>query len=129
MMRKGEAVDKIDTIDLGLYVGFVEDISKSLNVMQVRMAPGDMVMLYTDGATEAENSQGVEFGIDRLASSLKNNAADTPEAIIKAVMEDIAGWIGGYKKFDDINSCYFQKNDIRLLLKIRSYIILLFRNF
>jgi serine phosphatase RsbU (regulator of sigma subunit) len=109
MLRNGDPVEKIDTIDLGLYVGFVEDISRSLNVMQIKMAPGDMVMLYTDGATEAENGQGVEFGIDRLADSLRKNAADTPDAIIRAVMKDIEGWISGHTKFDDITLVIFKR--------------------
>ncbi|MBN1532068.1 MAG: PP2C family protein-serine/threonine phosphatase [Spirochaetes bacterium] len=109
MLRNGDPVEKIDTMDLGLYVGFVEDISRSLNVMQIKMAPGDIVMLYTDGATEAENAHGEEFGIDRLAESLKKNAESTPDTIIQSVMRDIEAWISGHTKFDDITLVLFKR--------------------
>ena len=41
------------------------------SVAEVQLAPGDTLLLYTDGVTEAENAQGEEFGEDRIIEILR----------------------------------------------------------
>ena len=36
----------------------------------IALAPGDMLLLYTDGVTEAENSQSAQFGMERLEQAI-----------------------------------------------------------
>jgi sigma-B regulation protein RsbU (phosphoserine phosphatase) len=68
----------------------------------IQLAPGDVLVLYTDGVTEARNSQRAFFGEDRLLESVRANvgrpARDIQEAILKAVDE----FIGDGIRSDDI---------------------------
>ena len=68
----------------------------------VRLQPGDGVVLYTDGVTEAANTGHEHYGLDRLAEVLKENWARSAEAIKQAVVEDVRRYIGSQTVFDDI---------------------------
>jgi phosphoserine phosphatase RsbU/P len=65
------------------------------------LAPGDMVLLYTDGATESAGEAGTEFGVDRIVGVL-NREQDRPAAEIRLAMEqEILRHCGG-RASDDI---------------------------
>ena len=63
--------------------------------------PGDILFAFTDGVTEAMNSERKMFGKDNLvkAISIENNH---PAEIIKSVDSSISGFIGDYPQSDDI---------------------------
>jgi sigma-B regulation protein RsbU (phosphoserine phosphatase) len=54
--------------------------------------PGEMLVVYTDGVTEATNPRGEEFGRDRLAQSVKASAELTARELIAAVHRDVMDW-------------------------------------
>ncbi|OAD20833.1 Protein phosphatase 2C-related domain protein, partial [Candidatus Thiomargarita nelsonii] len=58
-------MELIDTTDLGVPVGFLDDIAKHVGQTEVALNTGDVVVLYTDGITEAENIEQEEYGIER----------------------------------------------------------------
>ena len=62
----------------------------------------DCLVLYTDGVTEALNSEGDEFGIDRMAQSVRASATGGAPAIVKRVIEDVRNFIGANPQNDDI---------------------------
>lgn len=64
--------------------------------------PGEVLVLYTDGVTEAMNPDGEEFGPDRLAESLKANRTLGAKELISAVQADVMGWTDGLGATDDI---------------------------
>ena len=64
--------------------------------------PGDVLMLYTDGATEAQNPEGEEFGRDRLAKAVKTNRQLGASELIKAVHEEVLEWTDGRGATDDV---------------------------
>ena len=55
----------------------------------VRREPGDTVLLYTDGITEAESPDGEEYGLERLSDCVARNTQSAPEEIAIAI--DIHG--------------------------------------
>jgi sigma-B regulation protein RsbU (phosphoserine phosphatase) len=62
----------------------------------VAFGPGDRLIFYTDGITEAENSNGDEFGDDRLIAAVRSCApASTAAAIVDTVTAEVALWTGG----------------------------------
>lgn len=63
---------------------------------------GDKIFQYTDGVTEATDTQNELFGMERLFVSLNKNAEGTPEEILSAVKEDIDRFVGSAPQFDDI---------------------------
>jgi phosphoserine phosphatase RsbU/P len=64
--------------------------------------PGELLVLYTDGVTEATNPAGEEFGHDRLAESLKAYRTLTAKEVISAVQADVMAWTDGLGATDDI---------------------------
>lgn len=69
---------------------------------EVRLEAGDMLFLYTDGITESDNGSGELFGVDRLGAFLAEHHGDEPEAIIDAVLAELASFTGGRPPADDI---------------------------
>jgi phosphoserine phosphatase RsbU/P len=64
--------------------------------------PGELLVLYTDGVTEANNSQGEEFGRERLVQSVKAARKLAARDLIKAVQNDVLEWTEGRGASDDI---------------------------
>jgi serine phosphatase RsbU (regulator of sigma subunit) len=64
---------------------------------------GDLVLLYTDGITEAQNPQGEFFGTDRLCRVFAAQGANTPQEIIDAIVEELRIFRHGRFFADDIS--------------------------
>jgi DNA-binding LacI/PurR family transcriptional regulator/serine phosphatase RsbU (regulator of sigma subunit) len=55
---------------LGTWVGATKDIAEATEDQHARLNDGDLLLLYTDGAIEATNGAGQQYGIDRLCADL-----------------------------------------------------------
>ncbi len=64
--------------------------------------PGDVLLLYTDGVTEAQNSQGEEFGRARLAEAARANQQLSARDLITAVKDEVMEWTDGIGATDDV---------------------------
>ena len=102
VVRKGGVVERVDTIDLGFPVGLVDDISTFVGQATVQLAPGDGIVLYTDGITEAENMANEQYGLARLCAVVSRHWSEPAEAIKEAVVSDVAAYIGSQTVYDDI---------------------------
>jgi phosphoserine phosphatase RsbU/P len=69
----------------------------------------DCLVLYTDGVTEALNSEGDEFGLDRMAQSVRASATGGAPAIVKRVIEDVRDFTGANPQNDDITLIAIRK--------------------
>jgi serine phosphatase RsbU (regulator of sigma subunit) len=77
----------------------VEAASK-YHTQSFTIAPGDCVLLYTDGVVDCENPAGERFGIKRLRSSFQ--AAGGAQATIDAVVAAVTGFRSGKARPDDV---------------------------
>ncbi len=102
VVRKGGEVEIIDTIDLGFPVGLEEDISDFLGETEILLNPGDVVVLYTDGITEAEDPQGEMYGLERLCEVVSQNWEQSAQEIKTAVINDVKQHIDTQTVYDDI---------------------------
>lgn len=69
----------------------------------VKLEPGDRVVMYTDGISEATNREGVLYGEERLCSVVERLAPETPaHAIAQRVIEDLHAHLDGVEPQDDI---------------------------
>jgi sigma-B regulation protein RsbU (phosphoserine phosphatase) len=66
------------------------------------LGQGDVILLYTDGVTEAMNPARELFGDERLADILRANHHRGPQEIINAVLTAVTGFAGGQSQADDI---------------------------
>lgn len=68
----------------------------------VQLAPGDVLVLYTDGILDAENAAGEFFGKERLLSTLWANLDRSAQGIQEALLEAVAQFTRGAVQSDDI---------------------------
>jgi phosphoserine phosphatase RsbU/P len=69
---------------------------------RVPLAAGDIILLYTDGISEALNPDGEEFGISRLADTVREQGLGTPQEIVDAVVSRVTAFAGSEPQADDI---------------------------
>jgi sigma-B regulation protein RsbU (phosphoserine phosphatase) len=62
----------------------------------------DCLILYTDGVTETLNTEGDEFGLDRMMESVRGSANDGAQAIVKKITHDVRDFTGSAPQNDDI---------------------------
>ena len=62
----------------------------------------DCLVLYTDGVTETLNSEGDEFGLDRMMQSVRASANDSAQAIVKRIIEDVRNFTELIPQNDDM---------------------------
>lgn len=84
----------------GIPLGILED--EQWEEKAVRFRPGDLCILYTDGITEAENSQGDFFDFHRLAAVLRIHAGRPAEGIKGAVLDELERFAADSATADDI---------------------------
>jgi serine phosphatase RsbU (regulator of sigma subunit) len=101
LVRQGEIV-RIDTNDLGFPLGLVESIAEFTFEAQIPLETSEVVVLYTDGITEAENFQGTHYGLERLCTVLQKNWQQSAQDIRQAVIQDLRSHIGIEQVYDDI---------------------------
>src|SRR4028118_1588447 len=68
IVRLGGEIERIDTIDLGLPIALAENITDFIDRTLVDLQPGDGIVLYTDGITEAKNMDRAQYGLERLCA-------------------------------------------------------------
>jgi sigma-B regulation protein RsbU (phosphoserine phosphatase) len=102
IVRSGGEIERIDTIDLGFPLGLEETIADFVFQIQIQLNAGDVVVLYTDGITEAENELGVQYGLERLCEMVRHNWQRSAKEVRQLVIEDLQQHIKEHRVYDDI---------------------------
>jgi len=102
VLRQGGQIEVLDTINLGFYVGLIEDIKNYVDEHSFTLAPGESIVLYSDGFTEAENDEGEMYGLERLCAAFRSHWMESAEAIKEAAVEDVKRFIGECETRDDL---------------------------
>jgi serine phosphatase RsbU (regulator of sigma subunit) len=67
----------------------------------IDLAPGDRLMLITDGVTEARNSSGEEFGDARLSEAISSTSEQRPVEVVPLIYRALRAFSGGQPLRDD----------------------------
>ena len=102
IVRANGEVELLDTLDLGFPIALIDDISDFVSSMQVQLNSGDVVVLYTDGITEAINMNQEQYGLERLIDIVKLYYQCSTHEIKEAVIDNLRQHIGTQKVYDDI---------------------------
>ena len=76
----------------GVYLNFKKNIFKSTKNSYFEMYEGDVMVLYTDGLTEAQDSNGELLDIDRFIKIIESYAHHKPEVMKNNIMADVIKW-------------------------------------
>ena len=68
----------------------------------VPMAPGDVVLVFSDGVTEANDPSGEEFGDERLLACLERHRGEPPAALLDCVLAEVRAFSNGSPQSDDV---------------------------
>ncbi len=102
IIRADGHFEDIDTLELGMPIGMIDDIAAFVAAAVVTLHKGDTVVLYTDGITEAANNTHDLFGSERLHAVLVANHTKDAEAIKEAVINAVRAHIGHQPLYDDL---------------------------
>ncbi len=73
------------------------------------LAPGESLVLYSDGVSEARNGRDEEFGVDRLAGLLHDSRGLAPDAVAAACLRELTVFRAGIPQADDITLLILQR--------------------
>jgi phosphoserine phosphatase RsbU/P len=69
---------------------------------QVQMASGDVLVMYTDGVTDAESTDGTWYELNRLMTIARNSRGSTAQALRDAILDDVQRFTRGAAQSDDM---------------------------
>jgi sigma-B regulation protein RsbU (phosphoserine phosphatase) len=84
----------------GAAIGLVEE--SEFGTASVTLAPGDVLLLYTDGVTEAMNPQEEEFGQERLAELVQKGSHRSAQDLVQEIRYRLQDYTQGQPLADDI---------------------------
>lgn len=100
ILRRGDGRTHRTLPRTGMLLGVEPD--EKWNQASVTLAPGDVLVLYTDGILDAEDAAGAFFGTERLLSTLWANLDHSAQGIQQALMDAVAEFTNGAVQSDDI---------------------------
>jgi sigma-B regulation protein RsbU (phosphoserine phosphatase) len=86
----------------GLVLGLFEQAEFEEETLQ--LAPGDTILVFSDGVTEAENEEGEQFGDERLLATIAASRGASAQALLDRVLEDVRAFCGRALPTDDVTA-------------------------
>jgi len=86
--------------DSGTPLGALDDFH--YQVQRRQLTPGDLLLLYTDGVTEAQNADRSFYGEARLKHAVVAPRSLNPKAIVEVVRDDVRRFVDGAEQADDL---------------------------
>lgn len=97
-LKRGDKIEELST--WGIALGALD--SESTETQVIQLVSGDILLLYSDGITEAHNSQGEMFGKERVLDFLKTHTAGAIQAIADDLFYEVALFGEGAPQYDDL---------------------------
>lgn len=94
--RGGATVLASSALPLGMFC------SEQFAPQRLRLAPGDTMIVVSDGLTDAENAAGAEYGMERLTSCVREHGSLAPEELIARCVREAASHAGRARFDDDV---------------------------
>jgi sigma-B regulation protein RsbU (phosphoserine phosphatase) len=95
------ASGQIERLDVGgLPFGILPEVKYASAT--VTLAPGDWLIIFTDGLVEAENARQEEYGEPRLLTAIETGTTVTPGEMLKRFMSELDLFVGNTPQHDDV---------------------------
>jgi len=95
-------VEKLTPKGMALGIDSGEVFNRVCADFSFTLEKGDCILLYTDGATEALDQEGMEYGLPRLVQGLQASAPHGADSVVRYVAEDVKNFVGSHPQHDDI---------------------------
>ena len=99
LQRKGKPCELIESVH-GLFLGGM-DFTRYKQA-EITLEPGDRLLLYTDGVTEAHDCENALYGTQRFKKILDSTRDEPGEKALENILADIRVFADGVPQFDDI---------------------------
>lgn len=99
LVRAGSSSSPIE-VENGLVLGLVE--TGHYPVSTAQLAPGDAIVMYTDGVSDAQSPTAEFFGTERVLASTTRDAAGNAVAITNGLLQDVTAFAASAPQFDDV---------------------------
>jgi serine phosphatase RsbU (regulator of sigma subunit) len=101
LIIRSEAKDSVEMLKrTGIAIGIDENATWSQSSVSIK--PGDLLVLYTDGIPDAQNTMGSFFGDEKLVEIIQMNNTRSAYEIQNSILEEIENFVGESPQFDDI---------------------------
>ena len=107
-VQHGNTVQELDRTGVPLGILSVGQWGQKV----VHLGPGDVLLMYTDGVTEAQNAQEAFFEEDRLRDIVLANRTGTAVDIRDCVIADVDAFVGDAPQFDDITMIVVTRDSV-----------------
>lgn len=91
----------------GMLLGAFEGIT--YKDQQIQMEPGDFLVFFTDGVTEARNKMGAFYGEDLLGNAIDSFKESSAFNLLHLILKDIASFVGDTPAADDLTLVVIRK--------------------
>lgn len=98
LFRRGGRVERLDVG--GLILGVFPDVSHEETA--VSLEPGDLILFYTDGVTEALDSRATEFSVERMIGIVEKNRRRSAREILDGIMLEVRQFQSPEQSQDDL---------------------------
>jgi sigma-B regulation protein RsbU (phosphoserine phosphatase) len=105
----GREIIPLRTPGMAVGIDSGEVFDRVTDEQTVTLAPGDGILLYTDGATEALDAHGSEFGLARLTQAVQVNAPKGAAATVANIASELREFAGSSAQYDDITLISIRK--------------------
>ncbi|MCX7869044.1 MAG: SpoIIE family protein phosphatase, partial [Terrimicrobiaceae bacterium] len=102
-------VEKVSPRGMAVGIDSGEVFNRVIEDFEFSLSPGDCLLFYTDGATEALDGNGLEFGVGRLAQCLQAAAPRGARQVVLEITEEIRSFVGSQPKHDDVTLIALKK--------------------
>jgi sigma-B regulation protein RsbU (phosphoserine phosphatase) len=100
--RQGSSPEALDAAGIAIGLADAEIFDGAIKDSSVQLAPGDVVVVYTDGITEALNEKNEEWGTSCLLQTIDTESSGGVDALIQAVRARLARHAGAQPQYDDM---------------------------
>jgi serine phosphatase RsbU (regulator of sigma subunit) len=105
--------DKFESLEAqGIPLGMIAGVSYEKAEARRQLAPGDMIVLVTDGFYEWENPEGEEFGVERLEKTIRQARDCSAAEVIARLRSSVENFCKGTEQKDDLTAIVLKRKPV-----------------
>ncbi len=104
-----QSVSKINPPGMALGIDSGGVFNRVTGDFSLTLETNDCLVLYTDGVTEALDTEGEEFGMDNVIKAIQASASEGAAGMITRLTDDLRAFVGPHPQYDDITLIVIRK--------------------